>query len=52
MAGDLDLQVMLPAGIPMGIPAGYLCGPSPVSSLTRIVSDQGPQFTAEFTSEL
>jgi hypothetical protein len=33
MAGDLDLRVMLPAGIPTGIPAGYLCGPSPVSSL-------------------
>ena len=32
-AGELDPRVMLPAGIPTGIPAGYLCGPAPVSSL-------------------
>jgi len=32
-ASEPDPQVTLPAGIPMGIPAGYLCGPAPVSSL-------------------
>ena len=33
-AGEPDPRVMLPAGIPMGIPTGNLCGPAPVSSLS------------------
>jgi len=35
-AGELDPRVMLFAGIPMGIPAGYLCGPAPMSSLKPV----------------
>jgi hypothetical protein len=33
VTGDPDPRVTLPAGIPTGIPAGYLCGPAPVLSL-------------------
>jgi len=33
-AGEPDPRVMLPAGIPTGIPAGYLCGPAPVYHFT------------------
>ena len=32
----LDLRVMIPAGIPTGMPAGYLCGPGLVLSLRAI----------------
>jgi hypothetical protein len=33
---------MLPAGIPTGIPAGYLCGPAPLLSSRRFRVGLGP----------
>ena len=35
LASELDPQVMLPAGIPTGVPAGNLYGSTPVLSLSR-----------------
>jgi len=40
-AGEPDPWVMLPAGIPTGLPEGYLYGPAPVSSLNPLLEGRG-----------